>query len=512
MRTILAGFRALRRAPLAGLPLVIEGLIGASLVASGAIPDGGAGVTSTAVFPLDVFFDVKQSLAFSRNWTYVIAALGLGVFVRGGVLAATLWLGEGRPGSFALAWARASRLVFFASLLLFPSAVLFFAGVATRYAPFVWIGALVGLAPSALLVRRAAKLDVGSGEPQGSGVPEVPGFMAYVYIVTAFGAAMSALSDAGVWGPVLVLALVGPVHALFLLGWREHTRNGTFPGGGTIVTIVSLLAVLALFVLAGYDRFVRDPAPVRRAPARGMLLVLQGVDSTSRRGALASLDPRTLGFRQNLARQLSYVGAGKPYRASDTRQKLEKSARIISRQIATAQRPRSLVGHSQAGLVLDRMIELELPIPERALLLATPPSKPPTLSLPPPNKDGVGRPAGDLSRVLAAGLEGVGAAAFDIDAASAPTNLETVVASRARTPRLSVWALADSVWLEGDWRRPGEINLIAVTDHVGVTDNGFALEQGKEFFAGERVEDDETSWKSVAVGVLRYAFDPWKPR
>ena len=483
----------------------------------GTIPASAGGVPSTAVFPLDIFFDIKQSIAFARDWNYVIAALGVAILVRGAVLAATLWLSEGRPGSFALAWARGCRIALFATLALIPSAALFFTATATRYAPFVYFGAILGLLPSILIVRRAVKLDVGNGEPQGGGVPEAPNFITYTYIVIAFGAAMSTLPSlldlkpGTEWPAALILVFLGPVHALFLVGWREHARNGTYPGGGMIATIASLLVLLALFGLTAYDRFIRDPAPVRNAPAKGMLIVLGGADSTSRSGALADLDPRVLGFERGKARQLSYRGAGKSYSADDTRRDLLASARIISKQVSTATRPRSLIGHSQAGLIIDRMIARGLPLPERAVLLATPPAAPPDVDIPPPDKDGQGKPGGDLARLLATGLDKIGVRPFDVDSPASPTNLHKIVPSGSPIPRLEVWPLADSVWLDGDWRRPGEVNIIALTDHVGVTDNAHALAAARDFFAGKKVPDDESSWKGVAVGVLKYAFAPWRP-
>ena len=514
MRTILAGIRALRRTPLAAVPLALEGLIGGLLVLAGAIPASAAGVPSTAVFPLDIFFDLKQSLAFGRNWSYVLAALLVAVVVRGAVLSATLWLSEGRPGSFALAWARGCRIALIAVIVLLPSAVLFFSASATRYAPFVYFGAILGLIPSILLARRGAKIDVGSGEPQGGGVPEAPNFITYAYIVTAFGAAMSYLVGevaGSEWPAALILICLGPVHALFLVGWREHLRNGTYPGGGTIVTAVSLILVVALFALAAYDRSIRDPAPVRTAPAKGMLIVLGGADSTSRSGALADLDPRILGFPRGSARQLSYRGAGKSYDAADTRIELFEAARIISGQVRTATKPRSLLGHSQAGLVLDRMLARGMPVPERAVLLATPPAAPPPVDVPAPDEEGPGKPGGDLARAFADLLDTAGMQPFDVDAPSSPTNLGEIYAG-SPLPRLEVWPLADSVWLDGDWRRPGEVNIVALTDHVGVTDNAHALGAARDFFAGKRVPDDESSWKGVAVGVLKYAFAPWRPQ
>jgi hypothetical protein len=512
MRTILAGIRALRRTPLATLPLTIEGLIGAVLILVGAIPATGAGVPSTAAFPLDIFFDLKQAVAFSTGWGYFAAAVGLGILVRSGILAATLWLSDGRPGPFAVAWARTMKLALIAAVALVPSAALFFAGVATRYAPFVWLAALLGVVASVLLVRRAMRMDMGGGDPRGKGVPEAPNFISYVYLIIAFGAAMSVLSDGpGKWASALLLACLGPLHALFVLGWREHVRVGTFPGGGTIVTVASALVLMLFFGLTAYDRFLRNPAPVRKAPRQGMLLVLGGADSTSRRGALADVDPRLLGYMRSSARQLSYKGPGKPYGIADTRKDLNESARIISKQIATAKRPRALLGHSQAELIFERMMKKGMPLPERAVFLASQPPTPPGVEVPPPNKDGEGRPGGDLARGLSWVLEKVGFEPFNIDAPNSPTNINAVVVKDAPVPRLTVWTLGDSVWLDGDWRRPGEINIVALTDHVGVTDNAYAFDSAAKFYAGEKVEDDETSWKGVAVGVLKYAFEPWRP-
>ena len=322
---------------------------------------------------------------------------------------------------------------------------------------------------------------------------------------------MSFLADTSESAAALILICLGPVHALFLVGWREHLRNGTYPGGGTIVTAVSLAALLVLFALTAYDRYIRDPAPVAKAPARGMLIVLGGADSTSRSGALADLDPRVLGFPPGSARQLSYRGAGNSYGVKDTRVDLGKAARIISRQVATAARPRSFIGHSQAGLILDRMLARNLPVPERAVLLATPPVAEPPVEIPPPGKPGPGRPGGDLARLLADGLDIIGVRPFDVDSPASPTNLRPIHAG-SPLPRLEVWALADSVWLDDDWRRIGEVNIVALTDHVGVTDNAYALDAARDFFAGKKVPDDESSWKGVAVGVLKYAFAPWRPQ
>jgi hypothetical protein len=100
---------------------------------------------------------------------------------------------------------------------------------------------------------------------------------------------------------------------------------------------------------------------------------------------------------------------------------------------------------------------------------------------------------------------------FDIDAPAAPIHLEEVTAAGSDVPRVGVWAVADSVWLDQDWRRPDELNLVAITDHVGATKNNRALELVGRFFEGRAVESDETSWRSVLVPVVRYSFEPWRP-
>ena len=343
-------------------------------------------------------------------------------------------------------------------------------------------------------------------------MPEAPNFITYAYVVTAFGAAMSFLAEESTWPAALLLMCLGPLHALYLVGWRTHLRAGTYPGGGTIVTIVSVLLVASLFVLSAYDRYIRDPAPVRKAPQRGSLILLGGADSTSKTGTLADLDPRTLGFPRSSARQLSYAGAGNPYEIEDTRKDLGESARIISRQVAIARRPRHFLGHSQAGLIFDRMVAGDTALPEYAALLATPPQYVTPVNIPPPDKSGPGRAGGDLARGLSWLMEKVGLQPFDVDAPNSPTNLREVTSRGKTTPTLAVWALGDSVWLDGDWRRPGEINVIALTDHVGVTDNAEALTDVHDFYADKKVADDESSWKGIAVGVLKYGMAPWRPQ
>jgi hypothetical protein len=493
------------------IPLVLEGMAGGILVATRAFPPDGAASPSTAVFPLDVYFDLKQSLAYAPGWAWFVAAIGLGLIVRGGVLAATFWLSEGRPGSFSVGWARATKLALVSALSLFPAAALFFIGVATRYAPFVWLAALVGVVPAIIFARRAVRLDVGGGEPLGRGVPEVPGWVAYAYLVTAFGAAMTVLGRTSPVLAGLLVVLLGPLHALFLLGWREHLSVETYPGGGTIAVVVTVVVVGGLFAFTFYDRVIRSPVPAARAPSEGTLVLLGGVDSSSTTGALMDLDPRELGFRASRTTVLSYRGDDEDYVAADTRTDLDAVARAVSDQIDQASRPVVLIGHSQAGLILDRLLAAGgLSAPDRAVIISAPPPYPPPLSAPPPGVDATGRPGTDVARAFAHVLDFVGMTPYSVDVPNAPPQLERVVA-RAGPPRLEVWALGDSVWLEGDWRRPGEVNVVGITDHVGATNDDRVLTAARDFLDGKLVADDSASWRGFAVALLSHAFAPWRP-
>ncbi|MDP9069372.1 MAG: hypothetical protein M3N53_13650 [Actinomycetota bacterium] len=511
MRTLAAGSRTLRRAPVAMLPMTAEGVVAAVAVATGLFPQDAAAVIAGAMFPLNVYFDLKQSLATGFGWPAFAAALILSSLVRSGTLAATLWLADDRRVSIAVPWARAARLATVALVTLFPSAVLMYLGVALRYAPFIWAGAAAGFFPAVVLNRRALALDAGAGKPRGSGIPEAPGFLAYAYLLSALGAAMSSLGRLSPLLVALLVACLGPLHALFLLGWREHLRAETYPGGGTLAAAVTVVGLVVFLGATGYDRVIRNASPVPTADAPGSLLLLGGVDSTSTTGALTELDPRDLGFNRESVKVLSYSAAGDGYTGSDTRADLDEVGAVVSRQVEAAPEPQLLLGHSQAALILDRIVARGHPAPDRSVVLAPPPPVPPPVVAPPPGRSGTGRVGGDIARAGAALLEAVGLQPYDIDAPASPTNLKPVVVIDKKVSRVAVWALGDSVWLDSDWRRPGEINLVAITDHVGVTNNGRALAAARTFLRGRAVEGDEVSWRGFVATVLRYAFEPWRP-
>ncbi|MEA2487279.1 MAG: hypothetical protein QOF16_933, partial [Actinomycetota bacterium] len=194
MRTVTAGLRVLRRSPWAIAPLCAEGFFGALLVATGAFRATSSSVASTAVFPLDIYFDLKQAIAYAPGWSYMVAAVALGLIIRSGVLAATLWFADDREGDLASAWLAALKLSLRATAAFVPAAALFFAAVAMRYAPFIWIAAVLGLFPAVLFMRRALRIDLDTGATRPEPVPEYGTFLGYAYLLALLGAAMTILS------------------------------------------------------------------------------------------------------------------------------------------------------------------------------------------------------------------------------------------------------------------------------------------------------------------------------
>ncbi|MDQ3951676.1 MAG: hypothetical protein M3279_01750, partial [Actinomycetota bacterium] len=108
-------------------------------------------------------------------------------------------------------------------------------------------------------------------------------------------------------------------------------------------------------------------------------------------------------------------------------------------------------------------------------------------------------------------LDAVGFGGFDVDAPAAPVHLGPVAETPTGERRLAVWALGDSAWLQRDWRRTGEVNLVAISDHVGATNDSRAVAAARRFFAGQPVRSDSATWRGALAAALRYAFEPWRP-
>lgn len=503
MRTLLAGIGIAKRTPLSLVPTTVEAALAAVLVLVGVFAADTASVSGAGVYPMGVFHDLKQALAFA-SWPVFIVALAASVAIRSLTLSSTLWWAEGRHGRLTVPWLRMIRWSGLALATLFPSALLYTVGVAVRYAPFIWAAGGLGVFAAALLARGAVAMDAGSGLPQTATVPEFGSFLGYGLFLSAAGALVQTTVDAA-WAFALLFLLLGPLNGLMLLGWRERLRGGARSGAASFVVAFVLIGPFLLLAVSVNDRSLRNPQPEGELRREVRLATLQGIDSTTTTGALSEFDPRDVGVARGRRALLSYRTAGEPYEAADTRGDLDRTARRVADQLRGLDGPVLVLGHSQASLIMDRALRDDPLGVESVAILAPSPSSPSPLDLAP------GTPGNLAAAGFARLLDLVGITPFDVDTKASPTNLKEVVVTEGRVPRLAVWALGDSVWLDEDWRRPGEQNVVVLTDHVGITKNDRALGTAARFFRGNRTEDDETSWRGLLVEITRYVFEPWRP-
>lgn len=500
--------RALRRRPLAVVPLTLEGMVFGALMAFDLLPADAAVAPASAVFPFDVYFDLKQAVAYSSGWVVFGVTVVASVLFRSAILAATARLSD-RHGSFAGAYRNALKLSLRAALFLFPAAAMYFIAIATSYAPFVGLAALLGVLPALLFCRRGASISTGGAGGSGS-VPETAAFLIYAALLMGAGAAISVLSGRSDGLAALFVACLGPLHATVWLGWRERAHDGTSSTEGRLVSLVYVVLVVGLLGASLYDRNLRDYEIVP-AERKGTLLLLGGADSSSSTGALVDLEPGALGFRREQTRLLTYRASGTTYEADDTHIDLDTIATRVGAQIEEVTGPSVLLGHSQASLILDRLLRTGAILPGRSAVISPAPQVPPQLDVPEPGETGEGRVGGDLARGFSALLDLVGMTPYDIDSPASPTNLDTLRVTDPERSRLALWALGDSILLDTDWRRRGETNLVVLSDHVGSTRNPRALEAAGLWFQGKDVGSDDGSWRSVLVNVYRFAFEPWRP-
>lgn len=510
MRTLIGGFRAARDEPFALVPYLAAGSFGALLVGMGVFPARPVTAPVVAVFPIDVYFDVKHWLAHATGWPGLALALGIALAARSALCAATLWIAAGRSGAFAPVWGRAARLAARAAPTFLPGAVFMFAGVALRYAPFVWIGAAAGIAAAARMTRRAAALEVERAISPAA--PSVGGVLAYGYLLSAIGALLWVTGQRSPWLSALVLLAAAPLHTLVLLGWRAEAEGEVRPGAERAVAALTATAVVVFGAAAVFDRERGQPAAGPGGPVyEGSLLLLGGADSTTRSGALVDFDPRSVGFSHRDTTLASYRAPLHPYEMADTRRDLRTIAPVIAEQVQDKERPVTLLGHSQAASIVDHMIDAGLELPDSAAVIAAPPPRPPQVSVPPRGENGAGFAAAALTRLLQSSLDAAGLPTFDVDAPAGPTQQEATIVRSPAVPRLAVWALGDSVWLDDDWRRPGESNVVVLTDHVGAVKNPHSLAAVRGFFGNAHVPSHERDWRSVLVNVVRFTFEPWRP-
>ena len=498
-------------------PSAALSFVAAAIVLFGPLRVDGSLVLLSAPVPVGSFFDVRQAIAHGSGWFWVFLACVAGALVRGGVHGVTLWLADDRRGRtqemvLVLGWCVVLSAA--AAALMIVPAGLFFVGVALRYTPFVVLAGGAGVAIAAVLLKRVVAVPAGAGL-RGARSGGVASVLFFGYLLAA-GAAVIELAPvrAVAAATVLVTGLLG---GLFVAGKRDLFSRGVDCKEGSLAVALTGAVAAALLFSAVMDRYVRDIRPAIDTRGPGTLLILGGADSATGKGSMSDFDPEAVGFSRDRAIHLSYrgryggaQGAPEKYSAADTHRDLDSVTRSVAAQLEAVPPPRFFIGHSQAALVLDRMLARDPVRVAAAVELAPPPVAPPPIDAPRPGVYGPGAPGADLARALSKGLARLGAAGNWIDSPASPARLTRVV-TRGGVRRLAVWALADSVWLEGDWRRPHETNIVAVTDHVGTANDPRAIAAARAFFAGKKVRDDGSSWRAWPVYLLRAVFEPWRP-
>jgi hypothetical protein len=178
VQTLKAGTRAVFERPLAALPLTVEGFLLAALLLLDRVPANATVAPAAAAWPFDLYFDLKQTVSYSSGWVTFGLTLAVLILFRSTLLALTAALADGPDASIRRALRGAVGLGLFGVLLLLPVAVMYFAAVAIRYAPFAWVAGGLGLVVSWRLCRRGVGLDAGVAAT-GVPVPELSSFVLY---------------------------------------------------------------------------------------------------------------------------------------------------------------------------------------------------------------------------------------------------------------------------------------------------------------------------------------------
>ena len=250
----------------------------------------------------------------------------------------------------------------------------------------------------------------------------------------------------------------------------------------------------------------RRPRWKPRAPGRGRLDLDEWIVVRVRR--TTSWD----GSRPRNASLLSYSD-GSRYTKADTRRDLN-DVRGGHRRPDRERRATGLdVGHSQAALILDRMISFRRNASRGFGCYLTPTGHRSPSERPGTRRGRSGAPRRGSHRGASRGCSIVSDSRRTRSTPGRVRRTWAMSCLRATVgfTRMSVWALGDSVWLDSDWRRENETNLVSISDHVGAVEDLYALDRPRRFFAGDEIGDDEGSWRDALATTLRYTFAPWRP-
>jgi pimeloyl-ACP methyl ester carboxylesterase len=479
-------------------PLAVVTILTLTLAQAGAIPIWSGLVHAVALPPLDLAFDLRLLVARAAGYPQLAFGVAAVLVLRILVLGA-LFISLGVTPSRRAAFGYAARLYAAAAVPLAVAGALEFAGLASLYAWYAWLGlGLTILMAMILSTRRLAR--------PGTRLRRFPLVLGSLGALAALGA----LGRLEPWGtPVAVVAsavVTGVVLTRLVAPRSAHRRGPPAPLAPAVAT--ALLVAAALIPPASAQTPVAPQAS---------LLVVPGVDTESGRGAAYRLDPEALGFPCDRVFYFSYRGPEgeapqgeaacpirlhRPYAPQATQQPLGQLVDAFDRQLVairgeTGGNPVVVVTHSQGAVIAWRAAARGRAegVPLLVAMAGFPHSP---VGYPLPRVDGAGRIGADALRILSWLLRVVGFGTFDPDAPlpreilARANGLEDVFAEPlpAGTAAVLLFATADTIVAPEGHAMPGAATLTIGTTHVGIVESPAAEAAVRAILSGQGPSED----------------------
>jgi pimeloyl-ACP methyl ester carboxylesterase len=479
-------------------PLAVLAVLTISLAQGGAVPTWSGLVHAVALPPLDLALDLRLIVAQAPGYPQLAVAVAASLVLRTLALGA-LFVTLGVTPSPRAAFGYAARLYAAAAVPLALAGALEFAGLASLYAWYAWLGlGLTVLMTLILTSRRLAR--------PGTRLRRFPLLVGYLAALAALGA----LGRVEPWGTAVAVVasavLTGVVLTRLVAPPPAHWRRAAAPAAAAST---GFLLAAALVVLPA-------AAQVPVAPDAS-LLVVPGVDTASGRGAAYRLDPEALGFPCDRVFYFSYRGPEgqapqdqaacplrlhRPYSPQATQQPLGQLVDAFDRQLVAIRRetgdaPVLVVTHSQGAVVAWRAAARgragDVPL---LIALAGFPHSP--MGYPPPRVAGAGRVGADGLRALSWLSRVVGFGTFDPDAPLAreilarSNGLEDVFDEPLppETAGVLLFATADTIAAPEGHAMPGAATLTIGSTHVGILESPATEEAVRAIMSGGRPSED----------------------
>jgi len=480
-------------------PLAVVTILTLTLAQAGAIPTWSGLVHAVALPPLDLGFDLRLLVARAPGYPQLALGVAAVLVLRTLVLGA-LFVTLGVTPSPRAAFGYALRLYAAAAVPLAVAGALEFAGLASLYAWYAWLGlGLTVLMAMILSTRRLAR--------PGTRLRRFPLVLGSLGALAALGA----LGRLEPWGtPAAVVAsavLTGVVLTRLVAPRPAHGRGAPAPVAPAAATAVLLAAAIVV-----------PPAGAQTPVApEGSLLVVPGVDTETGRGAAYRLDAAALGFPCDRVFYFSYRGPEgeapqgeaacpirlhRPYAPQATQQPLGQLVDAFDRQLVAIRRetggsPIVVLTHSQGAVVAWRAAARGRAegVPLLVAMAGFPRSP---VGYPLPRVDGPGRIGADALRILSWLSRVVGFGTFDPDAPlpreilARANGLEDVFAEPlpAGTAAVLLFAAADTIVAPEGHALPGAATIDIGSTHVGIVEAPTAEAAVRAILSGQPPPED----------------------